>query len=147
MTFLEIGSLFKNARNNRNLTQKEVAEKLGYTSQNISLWEFGKACPKIETVLDFCEIMNYDPPFFCRGILSDSSQKFKYNNDKAIELIEVELSKQNLTKKLMEYKLEISRPTLNKLLKGEISPSYFQFLQLVEILNIKPEFLLIPIKK
>lgn len=147
MTFPEIGLFFKSARTNRNLTQKEVAEKLGYTSQNISLWEFGKSCPKIETVIEFCKVLKYDFVFFCRGILSDSDNGFQYDNNLTMQIIGSELYKNKITKKYLEYKLIISRPTLNKLLKGEISPTYFQFLQFIEILNVKPEFLLLQSKE
>ena len=143
----EIGSFFRLARNNRNMTQKEIGEKLGYTSQNISLWEFGKSCPKIEIVLRFCQVMKYDFTYFIKGILMEGKLYFHFDSQFSLGKINEEIHRKKISKKYLEYKLEVSRPTLNRILTGEISPTYYQFLCLLEALKASPEAILLPLEK
>lgn len=48
MTF---GENLKTLRNSRSLSQKDLAEKLGFSFQNISKWERNESLPDIETLL------------------------------------------------------------------------------------------------
>ncbi len=41
---------FKEARKRRNLTQKEVAEKLGTSRVTVARWECGASNPRLSTV-------------------------------------------------------------------------------------------------
>lgn len=52
----------KQARNNANLTQQEVADKLGFCSTNrISHWELGKAIPSIINLFRLSAIYDVCP--------------------------------------------------------------------------------------
>ena len=46
----KIGNLIKKLRKNKNMTQKEFANKLGVTYQAVSKWENGKNMPDISTL-------------------------------------------------------------------------------------------------
>lgn len=46
----------KGARANADLTQKEVAEKLGVSNKTVSAWENGTALPNIQQVTALCEL-------------------------------------------------------------------------------------------
>ena len=47
---MSIGENIKNARKKAGLTQKELAEKMGSTQQNLAQYESGKRNPKLETL-------------------------------------------------------------------------------------------------
>ena len=46
----------KGARANANLTQKEVATRLGVSNKTVSAWENGTALPNIQQVNALCEL-------------------------------------------------------------------------------------------
>lgn len=47
---MTIGDNIKRLRNSKNITQKELAERLGTSQQNLAQYENGKRNPKIETL-------------------------------------------------------------------------------------------------
>ncbi len=53
---MDIGSKLKNARNEANFTQEEIAEKLGVSRQTISNWENSKSYPDIISVIKLSDI-------------------------------------------------------------------------------------------
>ena len=54
----DISKLIKDIRKKNNLTQKELADKLGVTYQAVSKWENGKNIPDIEMLKSISEIFN-----------------------------------------------------------------------------------------
>lgn len=52
--------LLKTARTAKNLTQRDVAQKLGVKDNTISNWEKGKTEPDIEIFIRLCEIYGVD---------------------------------------------------------------------------------------
>ena len=53
-----IGNLIKEIRKDNNLTQKELADKLGVTFQAVSKWENGKNIPDIAILKQISEMFN-----------------------------------------------------------------------------------------
>ncbi len=53
---MDIGSKLKNARNDANFTQEEIAEKIGVSRQTISNWENSKSYPDIISVIKLSDI-------------------------------------------------------------------------------------------
>lgn len=53
---MEIGTKLKNARNKAELTQEEIAEKIGVSRQTISNWENNKSYPDIISVIKLSDI-------------------------------------------------------------------------------------------
>ena len=53
---MEIGTKLKNARNNANLTQEDIAEKIGVSRQTVSNWENNKSYPDIISVIRLSDI-------------------------------------------------------------------------------------------
>lgn len=53
---MEIGSKLKNARNEKGITQEQVAELLGVSRQTISNWENNKSYPDIISVIKMSDI-------------------------------------------------------------------------------------------
>ena len=55
MDQIKIGQFIKECRNKNNLTQMQLAEKLGITDRAISKWENGRAMPDSAIMLDLCK--------------------------------------------------------------------------------------------
>lgn len=53
---MDIGSKLKNARNEANFTQEQIADKLGVSRQTISNWENSKSYPDIVNVIKLSDI-------------------------------------------------------------------------------------------
>ncbi len=55
-----ISKVIKDIRKKNNLTQKELADKLGVTYQAVSKWENSKNIPDIEIITLICDMFNLD---------------------------------------------------------------------------------------
>ena len=55
MDQVKIGQFIKECRNKNNLTQIQLAEKLGITDRAVSKWENGRAMPDSAIMLDLCK--------------------------------------------------------------------------------------------
>ncbi|MCL1858385.1 MAG: helix-turn-helix domain-containing protein [Oscillospiraceae bacterium] len=52
-----IGKTIKKIREEKNITQEQLAEKLNVTRQAVSNWENGKTQPDIDTIIKISEIL------------------------------------------------------------------------------------------
>ena len=57
MDQIKIGEFIAECRKKQNLTQGQLAEKLGITDRAISKWENGRAMPDSSLMLDLCSIL------------------------------------------------------------------------------------------
>lgn len=60
----DIAIILKNKRIEKNLTQKELAEKSNVSEKTIKNWEQGKRNPalaRMDTIMQVCEILDIDP--------------------------------------------------------------------------------------
>ena len=57
MDQLKIGKFIAECRKQKNLTQMQLAEKLGITDKAISKWERGVAMPDSSIMLELCDIL------------------------------------------------------------------------------------------
>lgn len=53
----KIGKFIASVRKEQNLTQEQLAEKLGITSKAVSKWECGKGLPDASIMMELCEIL------------------------------------------------------------------------------------------
>lgn len=67
------GSRIKMARERQNMTQKELAEKMGTTPQNISQYERGIRNPKLETRERLAKVLSVDAHWLEVGEYEDKS--------------------------------------------------------------------------
>ncbi len=58
MDQIKIGKFIAECRKKQNLTQSQLAEKLGITDRAVSKWENGRAMPDSSLMLDLCSILN-----------------------------------------------------------------------------------------
>ena len=75
-----IGALIKEIRKDNNLTQKDLAKKLGVTYQAVSKWETGKNIPDISILKQISEEYNIDIDDILNGI----KKKKKKNKNRFI---------------------------------------------------------------
>ena len=54
----KIGKFIAICRKKQNLTQEQLAEKLGVSSKSISRWENGKTLPDYSLIKDLCKTLN-----------------------------------------------------------------------------------------
>lgn len=58
MNQIETGKLIAGCRKEKNLTQAQLAEKLGITDRAVSKWETGKCMPDSSIMLELCAILD-----------------------------------------------------------------------------------------
>jgi len=78
----KIGRFIAECRKNENMTQKELAEKLGVTDKSVSKWERGVCLPDISLFTDLCNILKITLNDFFAGekIKEDSFKQVADDN-------------------------------------------------------------------
>ena len=96
MDQLKIGKFIAECRKQKNLTQMQLAEKLGITDKAISKWERGVAMPDTSIMLELCDILGISVNELLSGEkinMENSSQK----NEQLLLDMAKELEKKNKT--------------------------------------------------
>ena len=60
MDMLKVGVYLKKLRNERNLTQEDVAEKFGVTRRTVSRWETGNNLPDIDILIELSDFYDIE---------------------------------------------------------------------------------------
>ena len=96
MDQVKIGMFISMCRKKQNLTQAELAEKLGITDRAISKWETGRSLPDASLMLDLCDILNIS----VNDLLSGEKVKMNEINNKQEQMIlEIVKEKQETDKR------------------------------------------------
>ena len=96
MDQLKIGKFIADCRKRKNLTQMQLAEKLGITDKAISKWERGIALPDSSIMLELCDILGIS----VNELLSGEKISMENNSQKNEQLLldmAKELEKKNKT--------------------------------------------------
>ena len=96
MDQLKIGKFIAECRKQKNLTQMQLAEKLGITDKAISKWERSIAMPDTSIMLELCDILGIS----VNELLSGEKISMENNNQKNEQLLldmARELEKKNKT--------------------------------------------------
>ena len=83
MDQLKIGKFIAECRKKINLTQKQLADKLGITDKAISKWERGVAMPDCSIMLELCDILGIS----VNELLSGEKISMEKNNQKNEQLL------------------------------------------------------------
>ena len=67
-----IADRIKTLRENNDLTQNQLARKLGVTRASVNAWEMGQSSPNIKNVLGMADIFNVSTDYVL-GRINDSS--------------------------------------------------------------------------
>ena len=60
MNMERIGSFLKNLRKEKEITQEQLAEKLGGSSRTVSRWETGSNLPDLGMLIELADLYNVD---------------------------------------------------------------------------------------
>ena len=104
MDQIKIGKFIAECRKKNNLTQMQLAEKLGITDRAISKWENGKSLPDSGIMLDLCKELKISVNELLSG------EVIKVNNyDEKLEknLIEMVKEKEQADKKMLKMEFVI----------------------------------------
>ena len=83
MDQLKIGRFIAECRKQKNLTQMQLAEKLGITDKAISKWERGIAMPDSSIILELCDILSIN----VNDLLSGEKISMENSNQKNEQLL------------------------------------------------------------
>ncbi len=132
MDNLKFGNFIKELRKEKNMTQKELAEKIGLTDKAISKWERGLSFPDITMLGSLAEVFDVD----VSEILNGERGKEKISKEDIEKKIEEAVEKVTLKKEKRERRIKILKRTI-----GIIACVLFVFsfiLQLGYLFILKP---------
>ena len=76
---MNLADNLKKLRKDNNMSQEDLAEKLGVSRQSVSKWESGQAYPEMDKVLQLCKLFNLN----INDLLNEDINEVKEKNDKS----------------------------------------------------------------
>ena len=96
MEQVKIGKFIADCRKELNMTQLQVAGKLGVTNRAVSKWETGKSMPDASIMLELCEILGISVnELLCGQRLSEIEEK-KESEQNALTMVGAKKELENL---------------------------------------------------
>lgn len=94
-----IGKFISQKRKEKNLTQEQLAEKLGVSNKTISKWETGKCMPDYSVIKNLCEELEITVAELMDGESSEGKSVRTYDDEQIMDLLKKtqELEKQKNT--------------------------------------------------
>ena len=117
MNQLVTGKFIALKRKQKNLTQEQLAEKLGVSNKTISKWETGKCMPDYSIVKSLCEELEVTVAELMDGEISEEKSVRTYDDEQIIDLLRrtQELEKPWLKNNFQLVSRCIAMPTLTSL--------------------------------
>lgn len=100
----KIGRFIAECRRGANLTQMQLAEKLGITNRAVSKWETGRAMPDTSLMLDLCNVLKISVNDLLSGevvSMEDHNKKLEQN------LLEMVKEKEDADRRLLSMEIFI----------------------------------------
>ncbi len=94
--FFSLGTAVKAARKNANLTQDQLAEKMGICPKHLSAIETGRKFTSQETLKKFSEFLDLSsiiPDFYDKAQIFVLTSIITFRNDSQLEMIEKEIKR------------------------------------------------------
>ena len=85
----------------KNITQRQLADKLGFVHQRISLWATGRTTPTLKSIKKISDVLNVPLSYFTEEKNCDNSKNNE--NNKTIDLL-IKLMEENNKKFDIEIK-------------------------------------------
>ena len=86
MNQIKIGRFITERRKKANLTQMQLADKLGITDKAVSKWERGIAMPDTSIMLELCELLDISVNELLSGEKMDMEIKYQQNEQLLLDL-------------------------------------------------------------
>lgn len=87
MNQLVTGKFIAQKRKEKNLTQEQLAEKLGVSNKTISKWETGKCMPDYAIVKSLCEELEITVAELMDGEVNEEKSMRAYDEDQIVDLL------------------------------------------------------------
>ncbi len=87
MNQLATGKFIFLKRKQKNMTQEQLATKLGVSNKTISKWETGKGMPDYSIVKSLCAELEISVSELMDGKTSEETRDNTYNEDQIIDLL------------------------------------------------------------
>lgn len=100
----KIGRFIAQCRKNVNLTQMQLAERLGITDRAVSKWETGKTMPDSSAMLELCGILKITVNDLLNGEVVSMDN---YNKEMESKLLEMIREKEKADKRLLAVEVVI----------------------------------------
>lgn len=99
MNQLVTGKFISQKRKEKNLTQEQLAEKLGVSNKTVSKWETGKCMPDYSVVKSLCEELEISVAELMDGETAEEKSVRTYDEEQIMDLLRrtQELEKQKNT--------------------------------------------------
>lgn len=88
MDQVKIGQFIKAIRKEKNLTQREVAERLGISEKTVSKWETGNGLPEVSLMLPLCNFLEISVNELLSGERLDEKRYFEKAEQNIMSLME-----------------------------------------------------------
>ena len=88
MNQVKTGQFIKACRKEKNLTQREVAEKLNISEKTVSKWETGNGLPEVGLMLPLCELLEISVNELLSGERLDEKKYFEKAEQNIMSLME-----------------------------------------------------------
>ncbi|MBQ5867464.1 MAG: helix-turn-helix domain-containing protein [Oscillospiraceae bacterium] len=144
-----IGSFISELRKEKNMTQKDLAEKLGITDRAISKWENGRGMPEVSLMKPLCEALDISINELLSGERieqKDYREKSEFNFLNTMDYTQKKIKKNTLFRKLVIAFLVIALLTVLLLMDARvITRRYFSpksdldFFSVVKTLPVAPQ--------
>lgn len=146
MDQVKIGKFIAECRKSVNLTQMQLAEKLGLTDRAISKWETGKSLPDSSVMLQLCDILKITVNDLLSGEVVSMENYQEKNDEMLIEMIK---EKEEKDKMLLRAELIIGIVSFLPLLVATIFVAYNQSLAewkrgVIVLLSLVPFLIAVP---
>ena len=97
------GKLIAQKRKAHNLTQEQLAEKLGLSNKTISKWETGKCMPDYSIVKPLCEVFEITIAELMDGAEATERSVRTYDEDQILELLQRTQALERQQKRLYSF--------------------------------------------
>ena len=87
MEQIKVGRFITKKRKEQNLTQEQLAERLGISNKTISKWETGKCMPDYAVVKNLCEELNVSVSELMDGEETDDKSIRMYDEEQILDLL------------------------------------------------------------
>ncbi len=121
MDQVKIGKFIAECRKKANLTQMQLAEKLGITDRAVSKWETGKAMPDSSVMLELCGILGITVNDLLSGEVVSMDN---YNKEMEKKLLEMIKEKEEADRRLLRIEWVIGILSVIILLVPALIGSY-----------------------
>ena len=133
MNQMVIGKFISQKRKEKNLTQEQLAEKLGVSNKTVSKWETGKCMPDYSVVKNLCEELGITVAELMDGECAEERSVRAYDDEQIMDLLKrtQELEKQkNLLYGILLIVMGIALQALSHTLGGTNVKDFFSGLLL-----------------